>query len=122
MSQPAPERRPLVGIEELQRVGTFRFTFVEEGIERDAFLAWFEGGVVAYENLCRHLPLSLDYGDGRFFTKDKRHFVCQTHGAVYDPGTGLCVAGPCTGASLKPLATEVVKGVIYFLGRANQKQ
>lgn len=117
MSHPHPASRSLITLGDLQRSGFFRFTFIEEGIERDAFLAWHDGKVVAYENLCRHLPLSLDYGDGQFFTPDRRHFVCQTHGAIYEPSSGLCIAGPCAGASLKPLAIQIIEGAIYFLGR-----
>ena len=26
------------------------------------------GKLFAYENTCRHIPISLDYGDNRFFT------------------------------------------------------
>ena len=120
MSSEGGEPRKLIALEVLRERQTFRFTFEEEGIQREGFLAWQEGNVVAYENLCRHLPLSLDYGDGRFFTPDGRHFICQTHGALYEPGSGLCVAGPCEGASLKRLAVEVRGESIWFLRRASE--
>jgi nitrite reductase/ring-hydroxylating ferredoxin subunit len=81
----------------------------------DAFVANFKGEIVAYENLCRHLPITLDYGDGEFFSNDGSLFVCQTHGAFYEPKSGLCVAGPCTGASLIPLETEQTDGHIFLV-------
>lgn len=112
MSGPGELR--LIGIEKLRAQGSFRFTFEEEGISREGFLAWFEGEVVAYENVCRHLPLSLDYGDGQFFSADGAHFICQTHGALYEPRTGLCVAGPCPGARLRKLEVTVRDGGIWF--------
>jgi nitrite reductase/ring-hydroxylating ferredoxin subunit len=34
------------------------------------------------------------------FLEDSRHLICATHGAVYRPDDGVCVAGPCVGASL----------------------
>lgn len=69
---------------------------------------------MAYENVCRHIPITLDYGDGRFFNSERSHFVCQTHGATYEPLTGKCIAGPCVGASLKPLKVEVIGGEVWF--------
>jgi nitrite reductase/ring-hydroxylating ferredoxin subunit len=94
-------------LEELKRKGALKFVFREEGIQRNGFVAWFEGQVVAYENVCRHIPITLDYGDDEFFTGDRKHFICQTHGATYEPLTGLCVAGPCVGASLRKLGVVV---------------
>ena len=77
-------------------------------------MAFFAGRVVAYENVCRHIPITLDYGDARFFNAEGTHFVCQTHGATYEPLTGKCIAGPCVGASLKPLEVQVIEGVVWF--------
>lgn len=78
------------------------------------FVARFEGKLVGYENICRHLPLSLDDGEGKFFSSDGQHFICQTHGALYEPLTGLCVRGPCEGATLKKLEIELDEGVIWL--------
>ena len=87
---------------------TIKFAYVQDGVPREGFLARVGEQFVAYENVCRHLPLSLDMDDNRIFTRDRKYFVCQTHGAVYEPLSGLCVQGPCAGASLKPL--RVVRG------------
>ncbi len=93
---------------------TLKFRFKVDGISREGFLARFQGKLLAYENVCCHLPVPLDYGDGQFFDAEGAHFVCQTHGAVYEPSTGKCVRGPCTGASLKPLPIEVDNGVVWL--------
>ncbi|MCS1409355.1 MAG: hypothetical protein M2R45_02535 [Verrucomicrobia subdivision 3 bacterium] len=77
------------------------------------FLIRYQGEIFAYENKCRHLPLSLDYDDGRFFDEARRHLVCQTHGAIYEPDSGLCLRGPCQGARLFPIEFEELKGEIY---------
>jgi len=108
-----PKRR-LASLEELKRAHTLKFSYRQEGITREGFAAWTHGKVVAYENVCRHIPITLDYGDARFFNRGHTHFVCQTHGATYEPLTGLCIAGPCVGASLKPLKVEVIKDEVWF--------
>lgn len=108
-------RRLIATIQDLEQERTAKFTFSREGISRDGFVALFDGQIVAYENLCRHIPLTIDYGDNRFFTTDGRQFVCQTHGAIYEPLSGLCVRGPCEGASLRKLEIEVSEGKIFLL-------
>jgi nitrite reductase/ring-hydroxylating ferredoxin subunit len=93
---------------------TQKFQFVRDGKTVAGFIARVQGRLVAYENVCRHLPVSLDYDDNRFFTEDGAHFICQTHGAIYEPARGLCVRGPCAGAKLKPLPIRVSKGQIWL--------
>lgn len=110
-----PEEIRLGAIEDLRKSGSLKFNFKEEGISREGFLLWFDGAVLAFENVCRHIPISLDYGDGRFMSADGRHIVCQTHGATYEPLTGVCVAGPCPGAKLRKLNITLRDGVIYLL-------
>ena len=66
---------------------------------------------VSYEQIA----LRLDYGDGQFFNGDGSLFVCQTHGAMYHPKTGLCVEGPCAGASLHSLKIETLDGEIQLI-------
>lgn len=108
-------RKRLLGtVEELKARRTIKFGYKEEGIPREAFVAYFGGQIVCYQNVCRHVPITLDYGDGQFFTPDGGHFICQTHGATYEAGTGICVAGPCVGASLKKLTVQLVRDEIWF--------
>ena len=61
------------------------------------------GGIVAYRNLCRHLPVPLDGGTGELLSADGIHLVCGTHGAMYRLGDGYCVEGPCEGMALVSL-------------------
>lgn len=95
-------------LEDLESHRAMRFVSVQMGVKKEAFAITFEGQIRAYENRCRHLPLSLDHGDGQFFDTEERFLLCQNHGAVFDPLTGLCVQGPCVGASLTPLKVEIV--------------
>jgi len=104
----------LARIDELRQRKTIPFKFHREGIQYDGFLLWHEGQVFAYENRCRHIPISLDYGDGHFLSGDEKYIVCQTHGATYEPETGKCISGPCVGARLTTLPIEV-NGAEIFL-------
>ena len=108
-------RKQVAKLDDLPEGTTWQFSFKRDGIRVDAFVANYKGEIVAYENLCRHQPLTLDYGDGQFFNSDGSLFVCQTHGAMYHPKNGLCVEGPCSGASLHPLDIEVTGGEIYLV-------
>ena len=82
---------------------TVKFSIPRDGRPLEGFLARYQGKLVAYENRCRHLPVSLDFFEGQFFTQDGQHFVCHNHNALYEPLTGLCTQGPCEGQSLKAL-------------------
>jgi nitrite reductase/ring-hydroxylating ferredoxin subunit len=95
--------------------GTLKFPFTCGGRPAEGFLARYQGQLVAYENQCRHLPLHLDFESGRFFTSEGDYFICQTHNAIYEPLTGLCVRGPCEGQSLKALKIEIIKGEVWLL-------
>lgn len=69
----------------------------------EGFVVNHGGRFFAYVNRCAHAGTTLDWWPNEFFTEDGRHLICATHGAVYLPDTGLCIAGPCPGASLTPL-------------------
>jgi len=66
-----------------------------------------EGTVHAYVNRCPHVGTPLDLWDNEFLTDDKRLIVCATHGAMFEPAGGRCVAGPCAGDALAPLPMVV---------------
>jgi nitrite reductase/ring-hydroxylating ferredoxin subunit len=64
-------------------------------------------GVHAYLNNCPHAGHPLDLIPGRFLTADGSLLLCSSHGALFEKSTGLCVAGPCAGRTLVPLALQV---------------
>lgn len=80
-----------------------------------AFAVRYDGKVYAYYNRCGHVPVELDWNDGRFFDADKLLLVCTVHGAVYDPRTGQCVGGPGR-AGLAAIPVEERDGLIYAMG------
>ena len=78
----------------------------------DGFVVNFKGKFYAYINRCCHIPIPLDWVDNEFFTKDKRHLICMTHGATYEPNTGLCIDGPCPGEYLEVIPVAVKQGQV----------
>lgn len=72
-----------------------------------------EGRVVAYRNMCRHLPVPLDGGTGEFLSEDGAYLICGTHGAAYRLHDGYCVDGPCKGLALHPLEVCARGGDLY---------
>jgi nitrite reductase/ring-hydroxylating ferredoxin subunit len=82
---------------------------------RSALVARKNGRLVAYANLCRHVPLSLDLGDGEVSSADGRFFLCHHHGARYRIEDGVCEYGPCEGESLVPLGIEIEEGELILV-------
>ena len=81
-----------------------------------AIRAW--GGVHAYVNRCPHLGTELDWQEGEFFDFARLYLVCSTHGAIFEPATGYCVAGPCRGASLERLEVRESDGRVVLCDAA----
>ena len=72
------------------------------------------GRVFAYANRCPHLGVELDWTPGEFFNPDNSHLICSTHGALFEPDTGRCVSGPCTGQSLTPVPVIERSGELFL--------
>ncbi len=70
----------------------------------------------AYHNLCPHAGNFLNWKADVFLTRDKSLIMCAAHGALFDPASGVCVAGPCPGRTLErlPIAIEEDMVVAYF--------
>ena len=84
------------------------------GDATNGFVIRFHGRVCAYVNRCPHMGTELDWQEGEFFETSGLYLVCSTHGALFEPLTGKCVAGPCRGASLEPLQVREREGCITF--------
>ena len=81
----------------------------------NGFAIRHRGTVCAYVNRCPHMGTELDWQPGEFFDFGGLYLVCSTHGALFEPATGFCVAGPCRGASLEPLQVRVRDGQVFLL-------
>jgi len=87
---------------------TRKFLLPTDGEATEAFLVNVAGEVHAWVNRCRHVPLTMDWVEGRFLDESGNYIVCATHGALYEPATGECVSGPPFGRFLTrvPLRIE----------------
>ena len=92
-----------------------RFVLKAPGGDENGFAVRHGGAVCAFVNRCPHLGTELDWQPGEFFEESGLYLVCSTHGALFEPATGFCVAGPCRGASLEPLQVREQRGRIFLL-------
>ncbi|MBP6596605.1 MAG: Rieske (2Fe-2S) protein [Arenimonas sp.] len=77
---------------------------VELDGERQSLILRRDGErIQAWLNICPHAGRRLDYAPGKFLL-DQGRLVCAAHGASFELEGGRCVAGPCKGASLVPVA------------------
>lgn len=114
--QKAHGRRFVVGrTSELAPGSSRKFTLRIAGTDEECFVINVGGRFHAYVNRCRHVPLAMDWVDNQFFTEDGCYLICQTHGALYEPATGECLAGPepACGKFLFRVPLEIEEGIIY---------
>lgn len=99
--------RPAAGVvlcrlEEIADPGAKGFRFREGDRLFAGFVVRRGGDVAGFIDNCPHAggPLAL-MGD-RYLTREKDLILCSTHGALFRPDDGVCVAGPCAGDRLQP--------------------
>jgi len=84
-----------------------RFPLSINGSNSEGFAIRSGNHLFAYINSCPHNGSPLDWVPGRFFSEDGELLVCQTHGALFAPDSGACLAGPCPhGLSTLPVREE----------------
>jgi nitrite reductase/ring-hydroxylating ferredoxin subunit len=83
------------------RTAKFRLGCGQRTVE--GFVVNHDGACYAYVNRCAHVGTPLDLWPNEFLSEDGRTIICATHGALYEPASGLCTAGPCEGDTLSPL-------------------
>jgi nitrite reductase/ring-hydroxylating ferredoxin subunit len=92
---------------QLGELQTAKFRFRENGDDKEGFVIRAGGKVLAYRNECRHIPMTMDWVENRFLSRDRCYIQCATHGALYEIDSGLCVEGPPAGERLRRLAAEI---------------
>jgi nitrite reductase/ring-hydroxylating ferredoxin subunit len=112
----AGDERLICASEALAEAGTgARFTLEAQAGEEKGFAVRHRGRVCAFVNRCPHQGTELDWQPGEFFEESGLYLVCSTHGAIFEPDSGFCVAGPCHGASLEPLQVREQDGQVFLL-------
>lgn len=97
-----------------ERAEAVVFDVLEFGRSAQAFALRHEGRAVAYVNRCAHVPAEMDWQPGQFWDLERRFIICSVHGALYDPPTGRCVAGPCVGARLHAIELKEEGGQVHW--------
>jgi nitrite reductase/ring-hydroxylating ferredoxin subunit len=82
---------------------------------RGLLLARRLGRLFVYANVCRHIPLTLDLGDGEVAGLESATFLCHHHGARFRIEDGRCISGPCEGESLVAIEHVVEDGELVVL-------
>jgi len=95
-----------------------RFALATGDAAPTGFAVRYAGAVHAYVNRCPHMGTELDWQPGEFFDLAGLYLVCATHGALFHPATGLCVAGPCRGSTLDRLRAREQDGRVLILNEA----
>lgn len=112
----AAEERLICKRADLEEGGSgVRFAVMSGGQVMPAFAVRFGGRVRGYLNRCGHIPVELDYQPGEFFEPGRLYLICSTHGALYDPASGACVSGRCSGRGLTPVKLEEREDGVYLM-------
>lgn len=109
-------------LDELDDPGCREFEIGEGDWPFRGFVVRQGDAVYAYENYCMHVGHPLNFKPDSFLTRDLSKIICASHGALYEIESGLCVAGPCPGKSLRPVSVDVIDGFIVVEGPASMRQ
>lgn len=113
-----PAKQLICALADIPDPGTHEFSIGEGEWPLRGFVVHHHGRVRAYVNRCPHAGYMLNWGSNNFFAPETNCslLICTAHGALFMPDSGQCVAGPCTGKSLRSIEIEIVDGQIYVGG------
>ena len=105
---------PLLSLHSIQD-GALAEVEVRLGADAESVILHRQGGAVrAWLNICPHAGRRLDWAPGQFLKSREGLLVCAAHGASFELEGGQCVAGPCRGDALRPVAVEVRDGQVWL--------
>lgn len=114
MSESLDVERVVCRLSELDSQGVRSFTIGGGDWPLRGFVLRAGKELCAYVNRCPHAGHPLNLLPNRFLTPDGTLLLCSSHGALFEKLTGYCVAGPCAGRSLTPLALSVRSGFVML--------
>lgn len=106
--------RVICALEELGDPGARGFTLGGGEWPLKGFVVRLGSAVRAYVNHCPHAGFPLNWQPDGFLAPDMPLIRCVMHGALFEIETGDCVAGPCMGLGLQPLAIHVRDGYVVL--------
>ncbi len=105
---------PLLPLSEVPDGGFAEAEAVIEG-DPESLIVHRDGDAVrAWLNICPHAGRRLDWAPGQFLRSREGHLVCAVHGATFETAGGSCIAGPCRGDALRPVAVAVRDGQVVL--------
>ena len=104
---------PIATVGEIAPGKSKKFFLRVGDMDVECFVIRWQDAHHAYVNKCRHVAMTMDWIENRFFDEDGRFILCATHGALYEPDSGECVAGPPCGKRLIAVPLEIRDGTIY---------
>jgi nitrite reductase/ring-hydroxylating ferredoxin subunit len=117
-AMPEALRHVICELAELSDPGARGFAPPGARFPDEYFVVRHSDALHAYRNVCPHAGNFLNWKQDAFLTRDKTLIMCAAHGALFDPASGVCVAGPCVGRALQtvPVSIEAGTVVAYFSG------
>ena len=100
----------LARIEDIPEQGSKAFTVNDMSV----FAVKQQGKIYLYRNQCPHIGVPLEWVEDQFLDPSKSMIQCANHGALFVIENGECVAGPCAGKALTPVAFDLVNGEIQI--------
>lgn len=103
----------LIALAEIPDGGAREVTATVDGVAESVIVVREGANASAYINVCPHAGHRLDWSPGNFLF-DKNRLVCAVHGACFERMSGLCVAGPCRGDSLRQVEIATTDGWVLL--------
>jgi len=101
---------PLCALSDLEERQTLELSIEQ----RQLFAIRLDNQIHAYWNSCPHRGIPLNWMPNQFLDGDGALIQCTSHGALFEIDSGRCIAGPCHGDSLDPVAVHCDSGQ-YFV-------
>ena len=103
----------LCALDDLADPGAKGFIFREGDAMFLGFVVRLGEAVRGYIDHCPHAGMPLALLPNRYLTREGDLIICSSHGALFRPRDGLCVAGPCAGKSLEHWPVIADAGVVF---------
>lgn len=114
VTAPIDVERVICRFTEIADPGARGFTIGTGDWPLRGFIVRVREEVRGYINYCPHAGHPLDLTPHRFLTHDGALILCGSHGALFDKLSGYCIAGPCAGRSLRPIALKLEAGFVLL--------
>ena len=106
--------RVVCALSDLEPQGARAFTIGGGDWPLKGFVVRVGSAVYGYLNRCPHAGHPLNLLPQRFLSPDGTLILCSSHGALFEKSSGLCLAGPCAGRSLTPIALRIVANYVLL--------